>query len=231
MFGIHIPKNHAFWILKNNAFWRLGVSGLALLSLLYTSLSYQPAEALVKMDKESVVLALKYGMQNKSLGYRALLGSNWIEGPDGCLLNVYTPFMMLAVKGFHGDYPENPTEKDIEKAKNRNARYVTNFLDPLYKKEIKFSLSMYGEDAGFAYLYRARIKGFGRGKEFTLKPSREYRQKIANFDKEASVKPYDGINTYYFSFDDIAILDEYTFIVEDGIHEPVEFNLRNASLY
>ena len=183
------------------------------------------------MDKESVTLAFKYGMQNKSLGYRALLGSNWIEGPDGCLLNVYTPFMMLAVKGFHGDYPENPSEKDIEKAKNKNARYVTNFLDPQYKKEIKFSLSMYGEDAGFAYLYRARIKGFGRGKEFTLKPSREYRQKVANFDKEASVKPYDGINTYYFSFDDIAILDEYTFIVEDGIHEPIEFNLRNASLY
>lgn len=190
-----------------------------------------PAPALVKMDKESIDLALKYGMQNQTMGYRNLLGGNWIEGKDGVLLNIYTPFMMLAAKTYHGGFPEEPSDTDMKKARDKYARLVTNFTDPKYKKEVKFSVAMYGDDPVFAAGYRAKIKGFGRGKIFVLNPTRQYPQKEAAFDTEASSRPYEAISTYYFSFDDISILDDYTFILEDGVHPTIEFKVQNDSIY
>jgi hypothetical protein len=171
-------------------------------------------------------------MQNKGLGLRNLLGGNWLEGPDGMLLNIYTPFMMLATKTYRGDYPENPSEEDLKKAKGKYARLITTLKDPNQRQEVKFSVAMYGDNPAFAANYRSRIQGFGRGKEFVLKPVRELRQKIANADPEVKVNPYEAINAYYFDFKDLAILEDYQFILENSdTGQVVTFRIRNGSIF
>lgn len=190
-----------------------------------------PARALVKMDKQSVDLALKYGMQNAGMGYSTLLGGNWLEGPDGMLLNIYTPFMMLASKAYQGGFSREPDEAEVKKARGRYGRLITTYTDPKNRTEIKFAVSMYGDDPAFATRYRGWIEGFGRGRDFKVSPVRVLYQKEAHKDTEASQKPYEAVNSYYFNFDDVSVLDDYRFILETPDGERAVFKIRNDKIY
>lgn len=190
-----------------------------------------PAMALVKIDKQSVNLALKYGMQNAGLGYSTLLGNNWMESGDGTLLNIYTPFMMIASKSYSGGFPSKPSEQDLKDARGRYGRLITQLTDPKNPLHVKFSVSLFGDDPAFAMGYQGWIEGFGRGKEFTLKPVRQLRQRSAYKDEGANVKPYEAVNAYYFNFGDLELLDDYQFILEDANGERTVFKIRNDRIY
>ncbi len=210
---------------------------ILLTAFLTLSLQLTPnAHALIKMDREGINLALKYGMQNSGLGLYTLLGPNWIEGAEGTLLNIYTPFMMLASKSARGGYPTNPSNADVKSARKRYHRVIRTIRSPRDPLLVKFSVSMYGESSNFAYRSIAYIEGIGRGKRFKLKPTRSIRQKIATEVPGTDFKPYEAINSYYFDFNTLQNMDEFKLIVEDPRKDQREksrltFNVRKDRIY
>lgn len=86
---------------------------LVIATLLCAMMTLPSAQALIKMDAEGINLALKYGMQNSGMGLYSILGGNWIEGPGGALLNIYTPFMMLATEAARGGATPRTLQKRI----------------------------------------------------------------------------------------------------------------------
>lgn len=220
-----------------------------------------PAHCLVKMDSDSVNLALKYGMQNQNMGYYTLLGPNWMEGDNGTLLNIYSPFMLLAARAAKGGFPENPTDEDIQKARKKYQHEISHDLDPNGRLKIKFAVALYGDTPNFASEYRAWIEGIGHGKTFIIKPEQTVRQKQAHFYKDtdtdvgdsakdakpkepsamgsvvntaggkASKNLYDAINAYYFSFNDLETLDEYQFDLQGPDGKIQTFRIKNKEIY
>jgi hypothetical protein len=215
---------------------RFGCTMLAAL-LVWTLVGLQPAHALIKMDSEGINLALKYGMQNSGLGLYALLGPNWVEGSGGALLNIYSPFMMLASKAARGGYPVNPSKDDIKNARKRYHKVIRGFTDVRVPPTVKFSVSLLGSRPDFAKYYDATIEGVGRGKHFKLRPTRSARQSIAQEVPNANAKPFEAINAYYFNFDDVANMDEFSLILNfrqeagNPAAEPIVFRIRKDRIY
>ena len=176
---------------------------------------FAPADAMVRMTKEGIYQSLRYGMQNSGLGLYNLLGPNWIEGADGALLNIYTPFMLLASKASRGGFPNDPTADDLKAAKRRYARTIRNFNSIQDKQLVKFSVSMYGDTPNFAYKSIAHIEGIGRGKRFDIQPEKSIRQKYAKEVPGAEYKPYEAINAYYFKFEQLDNMDDFKLIIEN----------------
>jgi hypothetical protein len=189
------------------------------------------SHALIKMDDKSIKLALTYGMKNQRMGYKSLLGPNWLESTDGTLLNIYTPFMMLAAKSSRGGFSPEPTEKDVEDAKKKYARLIQHMKDPKETLDVKFSVALYGEEPDFAGRCKVKLMGFGRGKEVKLLPSREILQRTATRMEGVSENPYEAINAYYFKMNDIEPLDEYQFILTRANGTSVTFTVKNSLIY
>ncbi|MEB3288200.1 MAG: hypothetical protein VKJ04_11950 [Vampirovibrionales bacterium] len=187
--------------------------GLAfMLSLTFLPLSTQSAAALVKvMDAESVNMAIKYGIKKQDAGFAAILGPNWIEGENGTLLNVYTPFMMIATQASKKGV-ETISDSDVKAVKKRMARMLSRIQDPRTPQEVKFSVAMYGDRPNFGKDYTATIEGEGRGKSVRLTPIRALPDAIANTNPDETV--YEAINTYYFKFSDLENLDNFTLILK-----------------
>lgn len=190
-----------------------------------------PVEALVRLDKESIDLALKYGMQNQGMGYNTLLGPNWIEGSDGALLNIYTPFMLIAAQSYGGGFSRNPSKEDIAEGRKRYARLITRLKDPKNIQTIKFSVALFGDSPTFSAAYTARIEGFGRGRNFVLKPTKVIVPPEGVLDPGARLHPYESINAYYFKYADVALLDDYRLILDAPGAEPVVFAIKNDRIY
>ncbi len=209
---------------------RLFVSMAALtLSLLF---AVAPASAMYKMETKTINAALVYGMRNQKLGLAALLGPNWVEGDNGALLNIYSPFMVLATKSARGGFPLKPSKSDLEEARKKYAKWVAHYSDPKNKPEVKFAINFYGKSPTFAKTYSARIVGFGRGKEFTVKPSKQHLDEIADpVVNGQSHGQFEAINSYYFRFPDIEDLQEFRLILESPNGETLVFRLNNEKLY
>jgi hypothetical protein len=191
-----------------------------------------PAWGIIPMDKQSIDAALVYGMKNQKASLSTLLGPNWIENEDGALLNVYTPFMVLATKASKGGFPSNPAKSDLQAARKKYGKYVAFYGDPKNRLEVKFAVSFYGNSPSFAKSYEARIEGFGRGKEFNLKPVKRYLDQIADPVKNGLTQgQYEAVNSYYFNFKDIANLEEFKLIMESPTGPPISFRIRTAQLY
>jgi hypothetical protein len=210
-----------------------------------------PSFALIKMDKQSVNAALVYGMKNQKLGLSHLLGPNWVENGDGALLNIYSPFMMLATKAARAGLPIRPTSGDLEKARKRFGKEVAFYSDPKNRLTVKFAVSFYGNSPDFAKRYAvARIVGIGRGKSFDIRPTRQLLDQIADpvgqastataekgSEKTASDVPprkaalYEAINAYYFHLADLLDLQEFQFTLESPSGPPITFRLNNERLY
>jgi len=191
-----------------------------------------PALALAKMDTHTINSALVYGMKNQRAGLSDLLGPNWIEGSNGSLLNVYSPFMMLATKAAKAGLSRKPSKSDLEKARKRFGKDVAFYSDTKNRIQVKFAVSFYGDSPTFAKNYSARIVGFGRGREFDLKPAKQ------NLDLQAdpvsggqSGASYEAINAYYFNFADLVDLQEFKLVLESPNGPPLEFSMKNDRLY
>jgi hypothetical protein len=191
-----------------------------------------PAHALITMDAESVTMALRYGMTNQNKGIAGLLGSNWMEGPDGMLLNIYTPFMLLATKAARGGYPTAPSEDDLTAARKQYARMIQGLTDTQETQRVKFAISFLGEQPTFAVNTTAVIKGIADGREITLKPSRQLRQPSATVKpSEADSSRYEAVNSYYFNQKDLARFESYQFIVTLPSGQPATFSISNSQIY
>jgi hypothetical protein len=189
------------------------------------------------MDAESIDLALRYGLQNRGLGYSALLGNNWMEGPDGMLLNIYTPFMLLAAQAAKTPEEETPLDATddarIEAARSYSRRIIREVKNKANRLNVKFSLAFYGPSPTFANETSAWIEGFGRGRAVRLQPVRDARQeKARQVPGGAGASAFEAINAYYFPFDDLAELGTYTLFVRlPHQPEPVAFVIKNDSIY
>lgn len=216
------------WYRQTKLFSRT-ISLVALIGLAGLSCS---AWGIIPMDKQSIDAALVYGMKNQRASLSTLLGPNWIENEDGALLNIYTPFMVLATKATKGGFPSRPTKSDLQAARKKYGKHVAFYSDPQNRLEVKFAVSFYGNSPSFAKSYEARIEGFGRGKEFNLKPVKRYLDQIADPVKNGlSQGQFEAVNSYYFSFKDIANLEEFKLIMESPNGPPVSFRIRTAQLY
>jgi hypothetical protein len=192
----------------------------------------QPAQALIRMDTESITMALKYGMANQNKGLAGVLGSNWMEGPDGALLNIYTPFMLLATKVSKAGYPTEPTEEDLNRARKEFRRDVVGLTDAQEKQRVKFALSFFGDDETFAVNTTARLEGVAEGRTIVLKPVRELRQ------PSLTVKPsqlytgkYEAINSYYFLLEDLMKFESFDIVFTPKTGEPIRFHVSNQQIY
>lgn len=207
------------------------LSGLLLGGLIALSLA-NPALALIKMDSQTVDAALVYGMKNQSLGLSTLLGPNWVEGDNGALLNIYSPFMMIATKAAKAGFSSNPAKSDLEQARKRFRREVAFYSDTKNRFKVKFAINFYGDRPEFAKNYEAKIVGFGRGKEFEIKPAKSTKDEIADaVTGGQSGSAYVAINSYYFNFADLENLSEFTLMLESPSGPPLKFNLKNDRLY
>ncbi|MEM0952432.1 MAG: hypothetical protein AAGI66_09880 [Cyanobacteria bacterium P01_H01_bin.74] len=166
---------------------------------------------IIPMNSENIDAALVYGMKNRGAGLYTLLGPNWIEGKEGALLNVYSPFMMLASKAAKAQFSRNPTKEDLKKARKRFRRDVAYFSDDKNPITVKFAVSFYGPSETFATQYAARIIGFGRGKQFELKPDKERRDKIADPTSGSITQEtlFSAINAYYFKLSKLTSLEQF----------------------
>lgn len=192
-----------------------------------------PAAAFVKMTDKTINSALIYGMKNQDMGTATLLGPNWVEGERGSLLLIYSPFMMLASKAAKAGLPSRPTESDLDKARDRFKRFIIHYTDPKRKNEVKFSLNFFGKTPSFGKSYSARIEGFGRGKEWQIKPRREVRDIQADVYTDGGEATYMATNAYYFNFNDVQDLQDFRLIVEGpgGETDRYVFRLRGETLY
>ena len=189
------------------------------------------ADALVRIDTQSIDLALKYGIERQGTGYANFLGSNWLEAEDGTLLNIYTPFMLIASKGFKSGMPQEPSSEDLKKLHKRYYSFIHQFTDPRNPINIKFAVSLFGETEDFATQYQGWIEGFGRGKSFLLKPSKQLLQAKAALNNNASVKPYEAVNAYYFRFDEVENLQDYTFKLLGPDGKIREYHIKNDRIF
>lgn len=203
---------------------------LFVLSVAIVCSSLLPARALVTLDNESINIAIKYGLQNKRLGLSTILGPNWIEGPEGSLLNIYTPFMLVATQASKKNLPEDPTPEEIKTCRRKVARIINRLTDPKEPQMVKFSLFFYGHDIDFAKRSTAKIIGVGRGQEVVLQPSRKILDEIAN-ESQGNVGMFEGINAYYFKFTDVEPLEKYRLIITRPDGTQLEFTIHNERIY
>jgi hypothetical protein len=226
-----LTKSHA-WILYLPGHFRYGVA-FALFLLLFCINLTGSALAWVPINPpQSVNAALVYGMKGSRLNLSVLLGDNWIEGENGALLNVYSPFMMLATKAARAGLSTKPAKSDLDEARKRFGRDVAYYSDTKNRFQVKFLVSFYGKTPDFAKTYSAHIVGSGRGKEFNLKPVKQRLDQIADaMNNGLSAGGYEAINAYYFNFSDLQEMEEFKLQLDSPSGPPLEFRMKSARLY
>lgn len=228
-----------------------------ILLLLFVTLNLIPvanmptANALVPMDARGINQAVRYGMERGRYGLSEVLGPNWLEAANGTLLNIYSPFMLVATQVAKRRYPANPTEKEFAKAKKAHGKIIRSVTSPRYPQEVKFVLSFLGDNSKFQRTITAKISGIGHGKQFALKPSRRIIPKFASglpgkTDADGNPTVYEAVNAYYFPMKTMAHLDEFDITFYDGSShkhdkdeesppvepfEPITFHINNNRIY
>jgi|GEM_PF-3417255 len=205
------------------------VFSLFLLSFIFSSLS---AYSLVKIDDNSVDLAIKYGVKMKGNSVENILGTNWKNDGSGRILNIYSPFIQVAMKSTtkpsSGELDEdiktvkNLLKYDITKVKNRN--------------EVRFLVSFYGDNADFAknckaYIVEANKFSKDLKEQDKITPKKTSVQKIADKDNFHPKHPFSAVNCYTFKFDKIFNLKEYYFILVSDNKEEVRYKINNEEIF
>lgn len=194
-----------------------------------------PANALVLMDVVTINHAIKYGAVKQNSGYQGLLGPNWVVGDNGTLLNVYTPYMMLAAKAMRLTLPTELSDADLKKARELLGKELRYLRDDKQTKTTKFMLSLLGEDATFHKGITAKLVGRGRGRNYELSP---YKSLIPNAASPLSAgasraASHEAIVSFYFRLaDQLKLEGNYQLIVTLPTQtEPMVFTLNNDNLY
>ena len=172
-----------------------------------------PALAMEKIGPPSSInKAILHGLKNQDYGLYTLLGPNWVEGPDGALLNIYSPFMLLATQITHENMAYNTSKEHLKTAREKLQRMTMRLNDPHQPQEVKFAVSFFGDRPEFAAQTKARIEGFGRGREVVLTPSSKILDNVAD-PVPGREGEYSAINAYYFKFEDLDSLSQYQLIL------------------
>lgn len=194
---------------------------------------FSSASAIQNLTDGGINRSVIYGLENQQVGLKAFLGANWIEGKDGALLNIYTPFIEIARSVVqHKAGPNTPTPEDVVAARKKCIEDIHYIY---HHPTVKFMISMYGADINFARDYYAVLEGVGRGRNTRVLPAKSLRQAVAKQEVGQKYKPFTAINAYYFKFDDVAQLDSYVLRLygktKDGKErEPLEFKIENHTL-
>jgi hypothetical protein len=197
--------------------------GLALLST--------PSSALVPLDGAGINQAVRHGIEHGRFGLAEVLGPNWMEKADGTLLNIYSPFMMLATKISKSRYPANESLKKVKKIHQGDIDRLTNLHYPV---EVKFSLSSFGPSATFPARRKARIEGIGRGKHFVIYPVRTFAPLKAtpvgavagSTEGSAAAAEYEAVIAYYFKIEPIINMDTFDLIIDDAPEKPAKVKVK-----
>ena len=81
---------------------------------------FSPACAIQSLTDGGINRSVIYGLENQQVGLKGFLGANWIEGKDGALLNIYTPFIEIARSVVqHKAGPSTPTPEDVVAARKK----------------------------------------------------------------------------------------------------------------
>lgn len=112
------------------------------------------ANALINIDDESVKIAIKYGLDNKYSTTKELLGPNWIEGEDGVIITIFSPFIQLATKAKSQNVPGS-SDEDIVLVKRRLGRQLNEIKT---RQEIRVIVQLIGNNADFCKKYEAYIE-------------------------------------------------------------------------
>ena len=106
---------------------------MASIAVVVTFLSVT-SHALVPLDGPGINQAVRHGIEHGRFGLADVLGPNWMEKADGTLLNIYSPFMMLATKVSKSRYPANESLKKVKKLHQGDIDRLTNLHYPVEVK-------------------------------------------------------------------------------------------------
>ncbi|MEW5821922.1 MAG: hypothetical protein AB1782_17135 [Cyanobacteriota bacterium] len=187
--------------------------------------------ALINLDDESVKISIKYGLDNKYSTTKELMGPNWIEGENGVIITIYSPFIQLASKAKSQNVPGS-SDEDILLVKRRLGRQLNQIKT---RMDIRFIVQLVGDDETFAKEYDARIeevqdeedtaeeqkkgKGFwifkdkGPKKPKKVSPESIVKQNKAELDNWNPVHPYSATNSYNFDFERVNKFEKFYFIL------------------
>ncbi|MGE0200112.1 MAG: hypothetical protein AB7P76_03995 [Candidatus Melainabacteria bacterium] len=202
----------------------MGILGIAYGS----ALAFEPIQSTEDVNK-----AIIYGLNNRDLGYATLLGPNWIEGPEGSLLHVYSPFMLLASQAAGKQSLSGDTSPAaLKEARTKMARIISQVNDPKGIQEVKFAVSLYGATEDFASHITARVEGVGHGREVELKSRRVILDKKANpVTNGAGDQAYEAVNAYYFNFNDLSHVDMGELVLYRPDGNTLRYKLDTHRLY
>jgi len=192
-----------------------------------------PGYAMVPMEMQHVRQAIVYGMEHGGETRHAIMADNWIEGSEGSLLLVYSPFMMIASEVARGNtYDLPPTEKAIKETKAKHWRTIRNFVEGSQPVQVKFTLSCYGTDPAFMKTARAVLTGEGRGQSVVLKPTKTYCQPDGEkLNTGTGQVMYEAMGAFYFPLEKLLALDEMTLTVRFADGRELAFPMRPKHLY
>jgi hypothetical protein len=207
---------------------------ILILSALFIVVTISKTPALINLDDESIKIAIKYGLDNRYSDTKTILGPNWIEGEDGFILTVYSPFIQLATKARSQNVP-GASDEDIKLVKKRLGRQLNQITT---RQEVRFIVQIVGSNPGVCKDYKAYVEEFkepeeteedaegkkeGKGfwifkkrdsKPKKLKADKEVIQNKADLDNYNPLMPYSCFNSYNFKFDAINKLDKFYFVLE-----------------
>lgn len=199
---------------------------LAIVLTLFTVVT-QPAFAIKRLTNTMINDAIHYGLVNREMGLNFFLSRNWIEGPNGALLNVYTPYMEIARSVVHRKL--DSTETTPENVLKVRKKCIEDVHYIYHHQTVKFNISLYGDSLKFAKGYFARIEGVGKGRKITLRPIKSVTN-MATKEEGAKFKPYSAILNFHYKFEDIAQLDNFKLILWGKDLPTIEFPINTKEL-
>ena len=207
------------------------IKSLFIAGLIVFAFSTASSQALIKIDDESVDLAIKYGIKSKDNPKNEILGSNWMNDYTGRTLNIYSPFVQIAIKAADQNTSGSP-EEDLKIIKKRLAANITKVKN---QNEIRFIIDIYGDSEDFAQKYKASIVDaesyYNSKNKVTIKPKKSSLQKVADKDNYVPSHPYSAVNCYTFKFEDLFKLKEYFFILNSESGEKIEYKINNQEIF
>lgn len=199
-----------------------------ILCLLLLLTGYNPSYSIIKLDNESVDLAIKYSFKTKNNSAEYILGPNWINDGTGRILNIYSPFIQLVIKSQNHNFGEN-AEKDVSDIKSVMNNDILKIKN---KNEVRFIVSIYGDKENFAEKYKAYITDkIDENNKNIIKPKKFSNQKIAEKDFFNRKYPYSAINCYIFKFNDLEKLKEYYFVLVSEQGDEIKYKINNNEIF
>jgi len=215
---------------------------LSTLSILSLFITFNTAHALIKLDPDSIKIAIKYGLDNKYSTSKSILGPNWMEGDDGVIINIFSPFIQLATKAKSQNVP-GASEEDIILVKKRLGKQLNEIQT---RQEIRIIVQLVGDKEDFGKNYEAYIEEFIEKNENDAKdgdkevgfwlfkfkkhksaakitPNKEIRQDKAELDSYNPYHPYSCTNSYNFSFDKVNKLEKFNVVLKGPKDKQIKF--------